>query len=139
MGNTLTTKQRAVLEALRSGEYVQISEDLAVPDRDGKPCRCAEGVLIDVALDFGMPGLEWVEGETYWDLMLDGKVVTYDEGQYCPPEVFEFLGLPESFFFTDDMGDRRNSYIHMMNDSYRQSLGDIADIIEKNLTQNLTR
>ena len=42
--------QAAIVQALRSGDYTQIRGQYAKPDKKGRKCRCAVGVMIDICL-----------------------------------------------------------------------------------------
>lgn len=50
----LNPHQLAVLEALRSGEYTQITGDLRDSYRGSHACYCAEGVIADLAVKAGL-------------------------------------------------------------------------------------
>lgn len=113
------------LEALRSGEYKQTTENLR--DSNG---FCCLGVLCD--LHAKERGTNWVQRIDSYEL--------YGEAQTLPLSVQEWAGLDSDIGGVVDFEYESGGEIHLkadtlpeINDSWHKDFNEIADLIEAQL------
>ncbi len=114
--------KRAWVEALRSGEYKQGCDVLALVSRDGRAAFCCMGVLCDVA---GLPS----------DHNEDLGTLRYEfDGESCaaalPGSFASAIGLQRYPVLTYNGQARTAS---QLNDDERLSFDEIADLIDAQL------
>lgn len=113
------------LEALRSGEYKQTTENLQ--NSDG---FCCLGVLCD--LHAKERGMNWVRRTDGYEL--------YGETQILPLSVQEWAGLDNDIGGLVDFEYERDGVMYVtseslpeINDSWNKNFNEIADLIETQL------
>lgn len=80
------------VKELRSGEYVQTSTVLCrVSDRYDK--FCCLGVLTDLAIRKGVPGVYWVGDDENYTLRTSGRALEGDGESYTSRETNKWAGL----------------------------------------------
>lgn len=113
------------LEALRSGEYKQTTENL-------QDCRgfCCLGVLCD--LHAKERGTNWVRLNDNYEL--------YGEAQTLPLSVQEWAGLDNDMggvvdfdYEDDDVMYVKSESLPVINDTWNKNFNEIADLIETQL------
>ena len=113
------------LEALRSGEYKQTTENLQ--DNNG---FCCLGVLCD--LHAKERGMDWVRLNDNYEL--------YGEAQTLPLSVQEWAGLDNDVVGMVDFEYERDGVMYVkseslpeLNDTWDKNFNEIADLIETQL------
>lgn len=131
----LNDHQRAVLDALRSGAYIQIIGELRSNRGDGTSCFCAEGVIADVAVQHGFG--EWT-GETFCSKYGEATFAfepvegfNIDSGDlYVPSRLLGQFATPEQMSTFNSVTAVR---ISTLNDS-GFTFAQIADMLERTWT-----
>ncbi|WP_155299014.1 hypothetical protein [Deinococcus kurensis] len=133
----LNDHQRAVLGALRSSAYNQIIGELRDNRADGTSCFCAEGVIADVAANYGFG--EWT-GETFCSKYGDITAFSFepiegfniDRGDlYVPSRLLGQFATPEQM---STFGRVTAVRVSTLNDS-GFTFAQIADILERTWTR----
>lgn len=106
-----------LIDALRSGEYTQTTEVLK-RSVNGTVCHCAEGVAIEVALQYGYTEGEWIYVSSY--------------------NVFKFVhsvdGTSSMFIAPSDVdAELNNANLMLWNDRDGLTFDQIADKLEAHL------
>lgn len=110
-----TEVKKAWVKALRSGDYKQGQNKLALRKPHGKTKHCCLGVLCEIT-----PG---VKRRQQFDPYFGIYEIAFDgEYGYLPPELRERIGLP---------GDEQE-HLTVLNDSGK-TFAEIADYIEEKL------
>jgi hypothetical protein len=119
----MQTPKQLIIAALRSGEYKQGRGRLRSEDTG---CFCIAGVVCDVAAKAGLG--EWRRANG-WRFVPDGPLnQTY--GSYMPGTVATWAGLRSEQLDHPVYGP---THIYRLNDTYKVTFKEFADLLEKQL------
>jgi hypothetical protein len=120
----MQTPKQLIIAALRSGEYKQ-GHGLLRNGRTG--CFCIAGVICDVAAKAGHG--EWLRWLDSWCFVLDGPQ-GFAYHSFMPDSVMSWVGFKHDQLDHPVYGP---TSIYGLNDRYKITFKEFADLLEKQL------